>query len=545
MLIFISGNLAAQNLNISGILLDSKNDPIVGATVMVKGTTIGTTTGINGDYNIAAAPDATLVFSFVGMDTHEEAVAGRGRIDVVMGQGSQEIDDVVVIGYGSIRKQDLSMAVTTVKLDQSLKSRPGAGVGTLLQGKVPGMTIQQDGGDPLRGQTITIRGKGSRDSDGVMWVVDGIPGAPYATEDIETVTVLKDAASAAIYGAQVGAGGVILITTKKAAAGKMKVEANVSYGVKNAWKLPQVVTAEQYMQKWQEVKDLAPTVKILGAAQDPLQYEYGTVTRTDWIDEIFRTGTLQHYAISISGGSETHKTLASFSYDKNEGILLNTYSKGLQAKLQTEFQPTKWFKFSERAVFGYSNGQGDVFNGSAQGVLMSANNWGVYGGGTMVNEYTVSWVIKFSDAAKWTGLLQTDPANSNDADVFVHGNEMGQSWSGTSATEGVVTNDVWHVLVISMKIGENGFGRYYCDGTYLKTNSGEPGNEVGRAHEVDGNSALDLATVLFLADNDGEDPDNTDGVPNTVEVSDIRIWDVALTDDDVQKLNVKLKHYAL
>jgi TonB-linked SusC/RagA family outer membrane protein len=392
--VLLSLGTTGQNLNISGIVLDSKNDPIVGATVMVKGTTIGTTTGINGDYNIAAAPDAALVFSFVGMDAHEEAVAGRGRIDVVMGQGSLEIDDVVVIGYGATRKQDLSMAVSTVKIDQMLKSRPGASVATLLQGKVPGMTIQSDGGDPLKGQTISIRGKGSRDDDGVLWVVDGVPGAPYSVEDIETVTVMKDAASAAIYGAQVGAGGVILITTKRAEAGKMKVVVNASYGVKNAWKLPKVVTAEQYMERWAAEIDFATSGSALGAAQDPEEYPYGAVTRTDWIDEIFRTGTVQHYAISLSGGSETIKALASFSYDKNEGVLLNTYSEKINAKLQAEFQVAKWLKFSERATFEYTNGQGDVFNNSAQGALMSAI---LYPRSATVYEYDAEGVLQ-SDA---------------------------------------------------------------------------------------------------------------------------------------------------
>jgi hypothetical protein len=162
-----------------------------------------------------------------------------------------------------------------------------------------------------------------------------------------------------------------------------------------------------------------------------------------------------------------------------------------------------------------------------------------------VNEYTIMWRVKFSNADEWNGLLQTDPANSNDADVFVHAYDMGQSWSGESATD-KVTNDQWHVLVISMKIGEDGFGRYYINGEYAQTNSGEPGNTVGRAHDVDGNSAIQ-ALVLFMADNDGEDPNNSkvngEGdrvLPNTIDVAEIAIWDVAFTDADVTKLQVKL-----
>jgi TonB-linked SusC/RagA family outer membrane protein len=229
-----------------------------------------------------------------------------------------------------------------------------------------------DGGDPLKGASYNIRGKGSREHDGVLWVVDGVPGAPYNVEDIETITVLKDGASAAIYGAQVGASGVILITTKKAQAGKVKVDVNVSHGFKNAWKVPETVTAEQYMQLWKDAADAATGNVNLPIAADPQRYAYGAVTRTNWMDEVLRTGEVQHYAVSLSGGSETLKALASFSYDKNEGIMLNTYSESFGGKMNIDLQVAPWLKVSERATVTYSNGQGDVWNGSHEGVLLSA-----------------------------------------------------------------------------------------------------------------------------------------------------------------------------
>ncbi|GHT66047.1 SusC/RagA family TonB-linked outer membrane protein [Bacteroidia bacterium] len=373
LLISISGNLAAQGLNVSGMLLDSNNDPIVGATVTVKGTNTGVTTGINGEYDIAASPDATLVYSFMGMDAHEEAVGGRGRIDVVMVAGSHEIEETVIIGYGTTRKQDLSMAVSTMKVDQTLKSQT-SNLATILQGKIPGLTVQLEGGDPLKGASYNIRGRGSRDHDGVLWVVDGVPGAPYNMEDVESITVLKDAASAAIYGARVGASGVILITTKRAQAGKLKVDVNVSHGFKSAWKLPEVVTAEQYSKLHQDAvaSPTNTTSATLPPVADPSLFPYGSVTRTDWLDEVFRTGQTQHYAVSLSGGTETLKALASFSYDKNDGILLNTWAESFGGKINLDLQLAKWLKFSERASFSYSNGQGDVSNDSHQGVLMNA-----------------------------------------------------------------------------------------------------------------------------------------------------------------------------
>jgi TonB-linked SusC/RagA family outer membrane protein len=373
LLILISGNLAAQNMSINGVVTDNNGEPLIGVSIAVKGTSQGTVTDFNGNYTLTVpGSKSELVFAYVGYSTQTITVGNQKVINVQLKEDAILLDETVVIGYGSARKQDLSMAVTTMKLDQTMKSRPNASVGSLLQGKIPGMTVQQDGGDPLKGQTITIRGKGSRDDDGVLWIVDGVPGAPYSVEDIESVTVLKDAASAAIYGAQVGAGGIILITTKKAVAGKVKVEANVSYGVKSAYKLPEAVTAEQYMQLWSDAVNSSTSGRTLAPAQNPAVYPYGAETRTNWVDEVFRTAATQHYAVSLSGGSETIKSLASFTYDTNEGILINTFSKGLNGKMNVDFQPAKWLKISERASFNYSNGQGDVSNGSHSGILMTS-----------------------------------------------------------------------------------------------------------------------------------------------------------------------------
>jgi TonB-linked SusC/RagA family outer membrane protein len=348
------------------------NGTLPGATIAVKGTTTATTSGIDGSYAITVpGSGAVLVFSFLGYATQEIPVGTRSVIDVTLEEAAKAIDEVVVIGYGTQRKADLSMAISTVKIDQKLKSQT-SNLTTMLQGQIPGLTIQVNGGDPLSGASYNIRGKGSREHDGVLWVVDGVPGAPYNLEDVESITVLKDAASAAIYGAQVGASGVILITTKKAQAGKTRVNVNVSHGFKNAWKMPEAVTAEQYVQLWRDAVNATTTNATLPISADPQRYPYGAVTRTDWVDEVLRTGQMQHYAVSVSGGSETLKALASFSYDKNEGIMLNTWRDQIGGKLDVDFQVTKWLRFSERASVTYTNGQGDVWNGSHQGVLLTS-----------------------------------------------------------------------------------------------------------------------------------------------------------------------------
>ncbi|GHT54349.1 SusC/RagA family TonB-linked outer membrane protein [Bacteroidia bacterium] len=374
LLISVSGNLAAQSIPVTGIVTDHNGEPLIGVSISVKGTSQGTSTDFDGNYSLTVPNSKSeLEFSYVGYATQKITVGNHKVINVQLKEDAVLLDEAIVIGYGTTRKQDLSMAVSTVKVDQAMKSRPGANIASVLQGKIPGMTIQANGGDPVNhGPTISIRGKGSRDNDDILWVVDGIPGAPYSMEDVETVTILKDAASAAIYGAQVGAGGVVVITTKKAQAGKIKVEANVSFGTKSAYKLPEAVTAEEYMMLWAAAVNSSAGNRTLAPSQDPVAYPYGAVTRTNWVDEVFRTANVQHYALSLSGGSETLKALASVSFDKNEGILLNTYSKGLNAKINLEFQPAKWLKITERGSFGYGNGQGDVDNFGHGGVLMRA-----------------------------------------------------------------------------------------------------------------------------------------------------------------------------
>src|SRR5690606_33961403 len=145
--------------------------------------------------------------------------------------------------------------------------------------------------------SISIRGRGNRGGDGVLYIVDGVPNAPFNAADIESVTVLKDAASSAIYGAYAGSGGVIVITTKQAKAGAIRIDANLWNGMQTAWRTPEVLTAEDFNKVW---KDASPAAdRNLPVVYDPVQFPYGNETRTDWVDEIFRTGHMQHYDVTI------------------------------------------------------------------------------------------------------------------------------------------------------------------------------------------------------------------------------------------------------
>lgn len=372
--LFFSAGVCAQQLTVKGTVKDQAGEPVIGANVLVKGATQGVITDLDGRFELKAAMNSVLVVSYVGYLPQEVPVKGSA-VNVVLKEDNALLEEVVVIGYGTSRKEDLSTSVSTVKVDQAMKSRP-ANLGSFIQGQMPGVMVNANGGDPLAKQSLSIRGRGSRGEEGdpstgdaVLYVVDGVPNAPFNMEDVESITILKDAASAAIYGASVGSGGVVIVTTKQAQSGKVKVSFNLSKSIKSAWKLPTALTSEQYNKVW------ADAIKAYGGdlpvVADPTRYAYGAVTRTDWIDEVFRTGQLDHYAVSLSGGSDAIKAFASLSYDKDQGIIENTYSNKLGARMQIDFQLSKAVKLSQRGVFQHSNGQGDI-RGGHEGVLASA-----------------------------------------------------------------------------------------------------------------------------------------------------------------------------
>ncbi|WP_295940724.1 TonB-dependent receptor [uncultured Alistipes sp.] len=362
---------AQDRVMVSGRLTDAGQTPLIGASVIEKGTTNGVTTDVDGRYQISVNKDAVLDFSFIGYKPQSLSVMNRTQIDVTMEEDATMIGEVVAIGYGSQRKEDLSMAVATVKVDDVARSR-AADLGTLLQGRLPGVTIAQSG-DPMKKASFTIRGRGSKGNDdgtkrgndgptsgdGVLVVVDGVPNAPYMPEDIETITILKDAASAAIYGASVGSSGVILITTRKAEAGKTRVDINVSLGFERSTNLPSMLNAAQYCEVWAKAVENS-TNGSLPTLANPQVYAGANITRTNWFDQIYRTALTQHYAASISGGTEKLQSIFSVSYDKKEGTIINTWNQSLGAKLHTTFKPTKWLTISERVNFEYSNGQGNI-----------------------------------------------------------------------------------------------------------------------------------------------------------------------------------------
>lgn len=288
----ISTTALAQNRNVtvSGTVMDGTvNDVFIGVTVQNLSTTVGTTTDISGHFSLTVPVGSTLRFSFVGYKTQDYKVTGaQSNLRITMEEDAQKLDEVVVVGYGaSARKQDLSAAVGVISNTDELSVRPVSSAASMLQGQLPGVTIQSNGGDPTRGVNIVIRGQGSQKGDNVLWVVDGVPGAPITSvNEIESIVVLKDAASAAIYGAQSGAGGVVLVTTKRAKKGEPSLSYDGTFGIRQASNIIRPLNAEEQLKmRTQSYKNAGMTIPD---AWNSERNPWITQTRTNWMDEIFR-----------------------------------------------------------------------------------------------------------------------------------------------------------------------------------------------------------------------------------------------------------------
>jgi TonB-linked SusC/RagA family outer membrane protein len=355
---------------ITGTVTDAKGQPLAGVTVTVKGTTAGALTDSKGSYEVNAPANSTsLVFSFVGMKTQEIVIGNSATVDALLQEDLLGLEEVVVIGYGTSKKEDLSAAIASVPRAESLKSRPLLSTASAIQGIIPGVTVVNQGGHPDRAPSITIRGIGSQ-SEGVLYVVDGVPGAPYNPEDIESITILKDAASAAIYGAYAGSAGVILITTKQAKEGKPTVEYSGFYGVKQAWNLPQSLRAEDEAR----VARLAYTNAGLTspAGWDAATNPYAQVTRTDWVDEITRVAPVQRHTITVNSGTDKMSNLFQVRYENDEGTLLNTYNNNISLRYNANYKFNKYVSFREEMFWNNNDRRGTDTESGYSGTILSA-----------------------------------------------------------------------------------------------------------------------------------------------------------------------------
>ncbi|WP_010662130.1 SusC/RagA family TonB-linked outer membrane protein [Marinilabilia salmonicolor] len=313
-------------VQVSGSVSDSQGEPIPGVTVLEKGTQNGVITDIDGNYNLSVAgQESVLVFSFVGMQTQEVTVGGQTTIDVVLSETFTDLDEVVVVGYGVQKKKLTTGANLNVGGDDLQKQSTGSAL-EAMQSQAPGMNITQSSGQPGEGFKVNIRGLGTIGNPDPLYVIDGVAGGNINNlnpSDIESIDVLKDAASAAIYGSR-AANGVILVTTKQGRAGKIEVTYDGYYGVQDIENIATPLNASQFMEILNEERVTSEKSPEDFAGKIPELYQKvqsGEWNGTNWMDEAYNENApTQNHAINISGGSEQSVFSMGFSYYSQEGV---------------------------------------------------------------------------------------------------------------------------------------------------------------------------------------------------------------------------------
>lgn len=350
----------AQNITIKGQVKDQKGLPLPGVSVKVKGTNLGASTADNGSFSLTAPQNATLEFSFIGYKSVEEAVAGRTSINVTLSDDNQQLNEVVVIGYGTTTKKDLTTAVVSVS-SKDLENQPITNPLQAVQGRAAGVQVSSQSGKPGAGISISIRGNTSiTASNSPLYVIDGVTSRDASflnANDIESMTILKDASAAAIYGSS-GANGVVLITTKKGSASKLKVAFNAFTGFSNLWQTQDVLNSEQYIAL---MKELGYTT-------------FGGNYNTDWQKETFGTGTQSQYQASISGGVKGGQYYFSTGYQQDKGVVSPARLARITANFNGSQNLTPWLKLTGNAVLTSSTSidVGDNSSVSRGGVILGA-----------------------------------------------------------------------------------------------------------------------------------------------------------------------------
>ena len=314
----MTGAVFAQKGMIKGTVVDENGEPVIGANVLVKGTTNGTITDMDGNYviNVENMKNVVLQVSYVGYNSIEEAVKGRNNVPIKLESSVVNLGEVVAIGYGTQTRKEITGSVANVS-EENFNKGVTRDASDLLQGKVAGLTITSGSGDVTRNSQIQLRGTSTLQNDqGPMIVIDGVPGGDMSTvspTDIESISVLKDASSAAIYGSR-AAGGVILITTKRGSGSKTQVNYDGYVTASTVSNKPDMLNA----QEWRDAnKELGNDISL---------YD-GYTADTDWFDEMLRTGISQNHSLSLSGGTSKSNYRASYTYMDRKGIARDNWMK--------------------------------------------------------------------------------------------------------------------------------------------------------------------------------------------------------------------------
>lgn len=357
------------------------NSPLIGATVVQKGTNNGTSTDESGVFSLSVPPNATIIISYTGYQTKEVEVDGRSNLNVSLEQSFKQLKDVVVVAYGTQRKRDVTGAISTVDGNE-LKDMPVSNVGQRLQGKIAGAQIYMTNGEPGGGGlAFRIRGQASINAgNSPLVVIDGFPSltglSAISPSTIESITVLKDASASSLYGSR-AANGVILVTTKQAKEGQKHTEFSAYYGIEVVPQRgrPDLMNAREFAQfKKEYYEDAAIYEGYTGGVPERYKHpeQYNENSGTDWYNVLLRNALTQDYNLSLSNGISDLKTAVNLNYNNQEGVILNTYSKRFNGRINTIFKASDILTFGLNLGVTYRKSQITPSLGGGRNIIASA-----------------------------------------------------------------------------------------------------------------------------------------------------------------------------
>lgn len=412
--IFFPCSLWAQSLTVTGVVMaEGDPDPVIGANVMVKGTTNGTITDFDGNFSLQAKSGDVLLISYMGYKS-QEVKATASPMRITLKPDNVMLEEVVAVGYGTMKKSDLTSAITSVSADELMKA-PVSGLDQALQGRAAGVTVTTNSGQPGETATVRIRGIGSAmGGNQPLYVVDGVITGDIsfvAPSDIASMEILKDASAAAIYGSR-GANGVILITTKGGGAGKVNVSFDAYWGFQNRWKKLDVMDSRGQAETELRIGAMRDGAEQIAFYQNngfaswlqnyklgksefyPTNFDYAS-QETDWQDEVFVKNAFMHnYNLSFDGGNDKMHYALSSSYFGQEGTIIGSNYERFTLRLNSDFEIAKWLKVGEHLSLMVSGGRNALNNSSSAGAsiiagALSMSQWDpVYYPEGSTNKYT-------------------------------------------------------------------------------------------------------------------------------------------------------------
>lgn len=373
MLLISTNAVLAQKRAVSGVITGVDRETIPGASIVEKGTTNGTVSDTNGKYTLSVEPMATLVVSFVGMETQEIPVNSQTTVDFQLKEAAIGLDEIVVVGYGTMMKKDLSSAITKVSGDV-VHNQPVASAASLMIGKSTGVQVTTNSGAPGSGVTVRIRGANSFSGNDPLYVIDGVPSGQIMgvdPGDIESIEVLKDASSSAIYGSR-AANGVILVTTKRGVKGKTTIGLDAYFGLQRVYKKMPLMNAEQ---QWEYVlkgvenyNRLNPNAPVVPRDQGKADHDAGY--DTDWQDEVFRVAPVQNYSFRASGGNDRFRFSTNVSYLNQKGVVISNGYERYTARFSMDFDVTKYLTVGTSVTGNYAHTD-EIPAGDSQSSIMA------------------------------------------------------------------------------------------------------------------------------------------------------------------------------